>query len=159
MASLKKLMKTAQAPWTLTSFVRWWWAKLAPICFKKAKKKPKKGLYSTTSPWPCAEFLEVVKKFDASCCCSYYFTVPPFVWFIKAQKSLIQHTCTKMDQFSSPSPVFTYYFQYIIQLWLLHNQIFLLLILSLKSFEYIHIIRWLMNGSQRLNFLYWQIIE
>ena len=102
MASLKKLMKTVLAPWTLTSFVRWWWPKLAQICFKKAKKNPKKGLFSTTSPWPCAEILEIVKKFVASCCCSYYFTAPPFAWFIKAQKSLTQHTCTKMDQFSSP---------------------------------------------------------
>ena len=156
MASLKKLMKTAQAPWTLTSFVRWWWAKLAQICFKNPKNTWKKGLYSTTSPWPCDEILEVVMKFDASCCCSYYFTVPPFV---KPKKASLNIPAQKWINFHPPSPVFTYYFQYIVQFWLLRNQIFLLLILSLKSFKYIHIIRWLMNGSQRLHFLYWQIIE
>merc|ERR1712008_35563 len=74
-----------------------------PNLLQKSQKKPKSQKRdSTTSPWPCAEILEVVLKFVASCCCSYYFTVPPFEWFIKAPKSLTQHTCKKNGSIFNP---------------------------------------------------------
>ena len=155
MASLKKLMKTAQVPWTLMSFVRWWWAKLVQIYFKKAKN----GIDLTTSPWPCAKILEVVMKLVASCCCLYYFTVPPFYGSLKPQKASLNIPAQKMDQFSTPiSSVYVLFPIHHTVLTTTQSNI-LTFDLSLKSFEYIHIIRWLMNGSQRFNFLYWQIIE
>merc|ERR1712203_102240 len=72
-------------------------------------KSQKKGLDSTTSPWPCAKILEVVMKFVASCCCLYYFTVPPFYGSLKPQKASLNIPAQKWINFQPPSPVFTYY--------------------------------------------------
>jgi len=100
-------------------------------------------LYSTTSPWPCDEILEVVKKFDASCCCSYYFTVPPFYGSLKPQKASLNIPAQKMDQFSTPiSSVYLLFPIHHTFLTTKQSNIFTFENLkSLKSFEYIHIIR------------------
>ena len=98
MASLKKLMKTAQVPWTLTSSVRWWWAKLVQIYFKKAKK----GIGFNHKP---LALCQNSRSCDEVCCILLLFVLlhcTSLLWFIKAPKSLAQHTCTKMDQFSTP---------------------------------------------------------
>ena len=98
MASLKKLMKTAQAPWTLTSFVRWWWAKLVQIYFKKAKK----GIGFNHKP---LALCQNPRSCDEVCCILLLFVLlhrTSLLWFIKAPKSLAQHTCTKNGSIFNP---------------------------------------------------------
>merc|ERR1711934_103204 len=73
--------------------------KISPNLLQKSQKK---GLDSTTCPWPCAKILEVVMKFVASCCCLYYFTVPPFYGSLKPRKASLNIPAQKMDQFSTP---------------------------------------------------------
>ena len=77
-------------------------------------------------------------------CILLLFILLHFTSLCMVHKSLTQHTCTKMDQFSSPiSSVYLLFPIHHTFLTSTHSNIFNFENLkSLKSFEYIHIIRW-----------------